>query len=186
MNEVNYFQLIATIIPPGQPCFAHYIPHATLVTAKSLKVAARLELSQDSRRFIEEAAMLHDIGIVATDAPGIGCTGTLPYLAHGIEGRKILEQAGLPRHALVAERHLGVGITKKEIAENNFPLPQRDMMPTCVEERIICWADLFYSKSGEKLWNEYTPTEVRKRIARYGQRSVESFEAWSREFGVEG
>ncbi len=184
MNDVNYFQLISTIMPQDQLCFAHYIPHVTLVTAKALQVAERLGLSQDSRNFIEEAAMLHDVGIIYTDAPGIGCTGSLPYMAHGIEGRKILEKAGLPRHALVAERHLGAGITKEEISENNFPLPRRDMMPTCVEERIICWADLFYSKSKEKLWYECSPAKVREQVARYGRRSLDTFETWSREFGM--
>ncbi len=182
MDHVNYFELIARLMPPEQSCFAHYVPHVTLVTQKALRTADRLGLSQESRCFIEEAAMLHDVGIITSDAPGIGCFGSLPYLQHGIEGRIILEQEGLPRHALVAERHLGVGITKEEIAEHGFPLPRREMMPTCIEERIICWADLFFSKTTEKLWHERSADEVRASVTRYGERSAATFEEWNREF----
>ncbi len=32
--------------------------------------------------------------------------------------------------APVCERHLGVGLTKKDIISSKFPLPHRDMIPT--------------------------------------------------------
>ena len=33
---------------------------------------------------VEFGGMLHDIGILYTDAPEIGCFGDLPYIAHGL------------------------------------------------------------------------------------------------------
>ena len=53
--------------------------------------------------FVEEAAMLHDIGMCRTDAPGIHCHGTEPYILHGIIGRRMLDSMGLFRHGRVCE-----------------------------------------------------------------------------------
>ena len=35
------------------------------------------------RQFVEEAAMLHDIGIIFCDAPKIYCRGSHKYIEHG-------------------------------------------------------------------------------------------------------
>jgi len=53
--------------------------------------------------FIEEAALLHDIGIFNTNLPKIGCYGRHPYISHGYLGRELLENEGLAAHALVCE-----------------------------------------------------------------------------------
>ena len=53
--------------------------------------------------FVEEAAMLHDIGVVFCDAPKIHCMGSHAYIEHGYLGAEILRQEGLPKHAAVAE-----------------------------------------------------------------------------------
>ena len=39
---------------------------------------------------VENAAMLHDIGIVRCDAAGIDCFGKEPYLCHGRIGAGML------------------------------------------------------------------------------------------------
>ena len=57
--------------------------HSRQVAQRALSIARKKpELNMDCE-FLEEAAMLHDIGIFLTDAPGIGCHGTAPYLLHG-------------------------------------------------------------------------------------------------------
>ena len=66
--------------------------------------------------FAVEAAMLHDIGVIHTNAPGIHCHGTEPYICHGVIGRRMLDEIGLFRHALVCERHTGAGLSLDEIA----------------------------------------------------------------------
>lgn len=131
---VDYFALIHKYIAPTSQAYRIYLPHAVQVTHKALALARKIDLGAEEMRFIEEAAMLHDIGIVAISAPEIGCTGDLPYICHGTEGRKMLEAEGLPRHALVCERHLGVGLSLAEIVANRMPLPHREMIPESPEE----------------------------------------------------
>jgi uncharacterized protein len=161
------------------------LAHSEAVAAKALTLAATaLErgLFLD-RAFIEEGALLHDIGICRVHAPAIGCYGPLPYIAHGIAGRALLEEAGLPRHALVCERHIGVGLTLGDIKGQGLPLPAREMVPVSIEERIICLADLFYSKTPGRLRHEKGVAEVEAGLARFGQWKVDIFRRWMADIG---
>ena len=126
--------------------------------------------------FIEEAAMLHDIGIVGCNAPGIFCTGSEPYICHGIIGAEMLRSEGYPEHARVCERHTGAGITSEEIASQHLPLPQRDYLPETIEEIIICYADKFFSKSHPE--KEKTYEEAQRSLAKFGEAGVERFKKW--------
>ncbi|KKP39788.1 MAG: hypothetical protein UR30_C0008G0057 [Candidatus Peregrinibacteria bacterium GW2011_GWC2_33_13] len=92
--------------------------HGRLVKNKALEIAEHFTLDKIDLKFIEEAAILHDIGIFFVNAPEIGCYGDKPYIAHGYLGREVLEKEGLPKHALAAERHTGMGIHKEEIISN--------------------------------------------------------------------
>ncbi|MEL6823388.1 MAG: HDIG domain-containing metalloprotein, partial [Calditrichota bacterium] len=89
--------------------------HSELVRDKALWLAERVAELKPDRKFISEAAMLHDIGIIKTDASKIGCNGKHPYIAHGYLGREMVESHGYPRHALVCERHTGLGISLDDI-----------------------------------------------------------------------
>ncbi len=180
---IDYFQIIHKYIPPDSSVYRVYLPHVTLVTAKALRIAQHLGLSREQQRFIEEAAMLHDIGIVKVTPFSPPTEEQRPYICHAPLGRGLLEAEGLPRHALVAERHIGVGITKTEIEEQRLPLPARDMLPETQEERIIGWADLFYSKKPHRLWEEASYKHIERGLAKFGARQPEAFRQWSREFG---
>ena len=131
---------------------------------------------------MEEAALLHDIGIIRCYAPDIRCEGELPYICHGVEGRRMLEAEGLPRHALVCERHTGAGLTVDDIISQRLPLPLRDMTPQTLEERLICYADKFYSKSGD-IRREKTLDKVIKSMERHGPDTLARFMALHKEFG---
>lgn len=167
---MDYLPLIQKYFSPIKQAEAYriYLIHVTLVTNKALKIAERFSFSPSEHRFLEEASMLHDIGICRVDAADIGCFGTLPYIQHVIEGGKILREEGYPEHALVAETHTGVGILAEEIREKNLPLPEKDLLPTTQIAEIISWADLFFSKNPERLWQEKTWAEVQQEIGRYG------------------
>ena len=182
MDRVEYFRIIHKYIPPDSPTYPLYVVHCQLVANKALSIARRLQLSEESQTFIEEAAMLHDIGIVRTDTPSLHCTGTLPYVCHVLEGRKILEAEGLPRHAAVAESHIGVGITQADIHEQGLPFPLRDIFPATLEEKIISFADFFYSKSPDKLWQEKSLDKIRKNVAKRGKEKSKILEQWITEF----
>lgn len=159
-----------------------YLIHVTLVTAKALKIAKGMGLTPEQVVFIEEASMLHDIGIVKVFAQDLGCSGTLEYICHGTQGREILEAEGLSEHALVAERHTGVGLSKQKIIEQNLPIPQRDMLALSIEEKIISWADLFYSKRPGNLFKERTIEKAFESIAKYGVEDQKTFREWEAMF----
>lgn len=124
------------------------LTHSENVARKAFRVIAEAGIAADNR-FIFEAAMLHDIGIIKTDAPDIFCHGDLPYIRHGIAGGEMLRQRGLPMHALVCERHTGAGLSADDIIAQNLPLPRHDFLPVSIEEKVICYADKFFSKSGD-------------------------------------
>lgn len=182
MERLDYFRIIHKYIPPDSPTYPIYLIHCQLVANKALTIAKRLRLSTKKQSFIEEAAMLHDIGIIRTNTPDIFCYGDLPYICHLSEGRAILEAEGLSRHALVAETHVGVGLTKEQIQAQGLPLPQRDMKPTTIEEEIISFADLFYSKNREKLWREKSLKKVRENIAKRGEDQLAILDDWIKRF----
>ena len=148
--------------------------HSRAVADKALEIVARHpELNADGR-FVEEAAMLHDIGVYLTHAPSIYCTGEEPYIRHGIIGAELLRNEGYPKHALVCERHTGTGLTVDDIISQNLPLPHRDMCPISLEEKLVCFADKFYSKSTPD--QEKPFDKVRKSVAKYGDASLHRFD----------
>jgi len=126
--------------------------------------------------------MLNNLGIFKTNSPRIFCNGEYPYLCHGYLGSELLIHEGYPKHALVCERHIGVGITSQEVISGNLPLPLRDYVPITVEEQIICFADTFFSKS-DGLIKEKSIDEVRKSVKRFGENHLTRFDEWCRMFG---
>ncbi len=157
------------------------INHSQMVTELAVDIARRHPELQADIAFIKEAAMLHDIGIIFTNAPDIGCYGEYPYICHGYLGRDIVEQAGMPIHARVCERHTGTGLTREDIVDQNLPIPVRDMRPETIEEQIICFADKFYSKGDIML--QLPPHHIRKKLSKYGEEKVEQFDIWMEMFG---
>lgn len=175
-------KIIEKYYRPGSKAFKFLVEHGKSVARKALDVAERVSHLNPDRRFIEEASMLHDIGIFLTNAPQLGCYGDKPYICHGYLGREILEKEGFPRHALVCERHVGVGLTIKDIEEGNLPLPKREMLPISIEEKIVCFADKYFSKDSNPL--EEKPIEkIREIILRYGEEKLKRFDEWLRLFG---
>lgn len=159
---------------PGTPLYNSVWSHSRLVADKALQlVQAHPELEIDLD-FVYEAAMIHDIGVFLTNAPSIYCTGDQPYICHGVLGAELMRADGYPRHALVCERHTGTGLTVADIIAQNLPLPHRDMCPVSLEEKLVCFADKFYSKSNPD--REKPIDKVRKSVARYGEDSLRRFE----------
>ena len=167
---------------PESRAFYIIMQHSSMVTEKALEIARGLKHLHPDSSFIHEAAMLHDIGMFLTRAPQIGCYGNCPYICHGYLGREILEKEGLLGHALVCERHVGVGITVREIEEKSLPIPKRDMVPITIEEQIICFADKFFSKGPGSLTQERPLNSIRETIAKYGTEKLERFDEWVKLF----
>ena len=152
------------------------VTHSRAVADKALDIAHRHpELNLDEA-FIEEAALLHDIGIFLTDADGIHCHGTHPYICHGYLGADLLRAEGYPHHALVCERHTGAGLSLDEIERQQLPIPHRDMRPVSLEEQVVCFADKFFSKT--KLDKEKSVEKALKSLLKHGDEGVGRFEHW--------
>ena len=124
--------------------------------------------------------MLHDIGIFRCYAAGIQCFGTEPYICHGRIGAELLRSEGFPRHARVCERHTGAGITKAQIIAQNLPLPQQDFLPETMEEKVICYADKFFSKT--HLDREKTIEQAERSLSKFGDEGVLRFREWEKCF----
>jgi len=156
------------------------LTHSRSVAGKALWIADRHpELNLD-RRFLKEAALLHDIGVFLTDAPGIHCHGTYPYICHGYLGAELMRKEGFPNHALVCERHTGAGMSLQSILEQELPVPHRDMVPVSLEEQVICFADKFFSKT--HLDREKPVEKAYKSISRFGEEGVIRFNDWCGRF----
>lgn len=174
--------VLARFYPPDSPTLALLRRHGRQVAEKALAVADRVAHLQPDRRFLFEAAMLHDVGIFQTYAPGLGCRGEAPYVCHGVLGRLRLEEIGLTRHALVCERHVGTGLSAGEIRARRLPLPERDMLPVTLEEEIICYADKFFSKNGRTRGAGRSVAEVAALLATYGPEQAARFRRWAARF----
>lgn len=150
------------------------VTHSRQVADRALRIVdAHPEWTQQGlvdRRFVEEAAMLHDIGIIFCDAPKIYCRGAHKYIEHGYLGAELLRAEGLPKHALVAERHTGTGITLEQVEREELPIPERNYCPQSLEEKIICYADKFYSKS--HLGEEVALDKIKYNIWKYGHEAI--------------
>ncbi|GAB4421800.1 MAG: HD domain-containing protein [Thermodesulfovibrionales bacterium] len=176
--------IIRKYYDPDSKAYYFLIHHSRLVAKKAVEIAKRVGYLNPDLAFIEEAAMLHDIGIFFTNAPKIGCYGYKDYICHGYLGRELLEKEGLPRHALVCERHVGLGVTIDDIKRYKLPLPVRDMVPITTEEKIVCLADKFFSKSEHDLLHEKHVERVREIIAGYGPDKLAIFDEWLEMFGI--
>lgn len=160
---------------------ATVIIHSECVAKKALECVKRHSLDVDES-FVTEAAMLHDIGVIRCQAPSIFCYGTKPYICHGIEGKEMLESLNLPKHALVCERHTGSGLSLDDIVRQDLPLPRRDMLPVTLEEKLICYADKFFSKSGN-LSKEKDLDKIMKQMHSFGEDSLNRFIMLHKMFG---
>jgi uncharacterized protein len=176
-----YLDIIHKYIKPDSQAYPFYIIHVTLVTKKAIEIATKLKLNEDSLKFIEEAAMLHDIGICGVEDEDFGTSGG-PYITHGTFGADILRKEQYPQHARVAERHTGTGLTREEIIRRDLPLPHQNFIPETIEEQIVCYADLFFSKTSNFLWIERTVDQVRTSVAKFGPDGSKILEEWIKKF----
>lgn len=172
---IDPLRIIDKYYSEGTELYRILTEHGHDVATLALEIAERHPELKIDTRFVYEAALLHDIGIYMTDAEGIACYGKEPYIRHGYLGAELLRREGLLRHALVAERHTGSGLTPEDIQARGIDLPEGEYMPQSIEEKLICYADKFYSKT--KLGQRKTLEKVRSSMQRHGAESLVRFEA---------
>ncbi len=178
---MDYRHIIDKYYPEDNALKQILLKHSRAVADKALHICeTHPELALD-RQFVEEAAMLHDIGIFRCDAPGIECHGSEPYICHGRIGAELLRSEGFPRHARVCERHTGAGLSVHDITTQHLPLPVQSFLPETLEEQLICYADKFFSKT--RLDQEKTAEQAEKSLSKFGQEGVQRFRKWHQMFG---
>ena len=177
---MNALAIIDKYYPENNELKHILLVHSRSVADKALLIAERHPELELDCTFLEEASLLHDIGIFLTDAPGIFCFGDKPYICHGSLGAELLRKEGYPLHALVCERHTGAGISLKQILEEKLPIPHRDLIPISMEEQVVCFADKFFSKT--RLNQEKSLEKALSSLTPYGEDGVERFKNWCKLF----
>ncbi len=196
---MDYLALIHRYYPEDNALRRMLLHHSRQVCARALKIVERHPELGANCHLVEAGAMLHDIGIFLTDAPGIHCHGTAHYILHGSLGAQLLrnEAKQLKEEQLqaiqlqeelhfyealarICERHTGTGLTRQTIIERGLPDPQQDLLPETIEEQIICYADKFYSKS--HLERERTIPQTLQSLEKFGDEGVEKFRHWTELF----
>lgn len=177
---MNYQALIDKYYPEDDDLRRLLIRHSRQVADRCLLICDRHPELHLDRQFLEEAAMLHDIGVRWCNAPSICCHGTQPYLLHGQIGGELLRKEGWERHARVAERHTGTGLSREEFVRQGLPVPAFDMVPEQLEEQVVCYADKFYSKSRPD--RVLTVLETAQSLEKFGHAGVEKFLGWAKMF----
>ena len=85
-------------------------------------------------------------------------------------------------YARICERHTGSGLTAHEIRLQQLPLPEQDFLPETTEEKLICLADKFFSKSGDL--KEKSLETVRHSMMKFGVEPLARFDALCEEFNL--
>ena len=173
---MDYQSIIDEYYPSENELRRILMVHSRQVADRCLLTASKHPELRLDKEFLEEAAMLHDIGIYRTNAPGIQCFGTEPYIRHGLIGGQILREKGWERHARVCERHTGTGLTAWDIEQQQLPLPHEDFMPEVLEEQVVCYADKFYSKT--RPGSERTVVEAMRALEKFGWDGIRRFQKW--------
>ena len=115
----------------NEDSFKKVLNHVQAVRKVALRIAN--EVPNVDKDFISIACLLHDIGRFDCWKKNV--------IKHGLRGAEMLRKEGLTEYALVAERHLGAGISKEDIREQGLSLPNKDFIPISKEEKIITHAD---------------------------------------------
>lgn len=178
---MNPLDIIYKYYPADDALRRLLLKHSRQVADKALAVCERHPELQLDRQLVYEGAMLHDVGIFLTDAPGIFCHGSEPYLLHGRLGAELMRKEGREDLARICERHTGTGLTAEDIRRQGLPLPLEDFRPETEAEKVICYADKFFSKSHPDA--EKTAAQVVKSLAKFGPKSTAIFQAWDERYG---
>lgn len=80
------FRYYCQILPVGSEAYRILVIHSRSVADKALAIARMHPEMNLDLTFVEEAAMLHDIGIFRCNAPDIDCHGDAEYICHGYLG----------------------------------------------------------------------------------------------------
>lgn len=132
-DRCDFRAIIDKYYPDDNRLRAIYMKHAGQVAGLALAINRERGLGLDPYE-VEAAAMLHDIGIYATDAKGIGCEGAEPYMMHGVIGGGFSVRRVLPRNGRVWQSVTQARVSPWKISWRRIC---RFRLPTTARRR--CW-----------------------------------------------
>ncbi len=130
--------------------------HSEKVAEKAIEIAKKITKAKVNFNLIEIGALLHDIGRTKTHD-----------FKHALMGGKILRQRGLPdKLARICETHILGGLDKLD--SKKVGLPEKDFLPSTIEEKIICLADKYIAGTREVTIQE----RFNKWFQKYGRSKI--------------
>ena len=124
--------------------------------------------------------MLHDIGIIRCDAPGINVlVQNLIYVMVDWGQRCFRKEVFRVMPVSVNGIQEQV-LPREQIINQHLPLPEQDFLPETMEEKVICYADKFFSKT--HLDKEKTVEQAERSLAKFGEEGVLRFREWEQIF----
>lgn len=118
--------------------------HCQVVEAIAMQLLDVSLIDDIDRTLVHVGCLLHDIGAYEVLEDGKFVRG----VRHGSIGEDILKSEGFPETIWrFASHHTGVGLTKKDVIDQNLPIPIADYTANTNEERLVMYADKFHSKS---------------------------------------
>lgn len=145
--------------------------HSRQVCELAMEVCNRHPELHADLEVIEAGAMLHDIGIIRCNAPSIHCHGTEPYIKHGVIGADMITEfyngntdayPVADKIRRICARHTGTGLPGLE--------------PETTEEKIVCYADKFFSKTRPERQKTYE--EAMHSLEKFGKDGLVIFSQW--------
>lgn len=176
----DYIEHLHRKYAPNQHVYDLVYSHCKIVAEIASWCSANAGTEVD-KKLLESAALLHDIGsYVFFDDKGEDLNRRL-YPQHAILGAKILADEGIDEAITkIVESHILLGLSKQEIIDFPWPLPERNYEPQTVEGELLCYADRFHSK--QPTFNDFGT--FLKRLMPGLPLQAEKFELWSKRFGI--
>jgi uncharacterized protein (TIGR00295 family) len=135
-------------------CEEKVIEHSKLVEAVAVAFAEAINEKHTevvNVRLVSTGALLHDLGRARTHD-----------LGHVVVGVEMAEEKDIdPRVVEIIRRHVGGGLTKTDAVD--LGLPEWDMIPQTLEEKIVCHADTLVGSTSRR-----TLKQTLKRIRKKG------------------
>jgi uncharacterized protein len=166
-------------LAPTKAAFDLVFTHCIIVSEIADALLANGNNSDIDAELVRAGCLLHDIGVYALYENGVLDRGR--YITHGTEGYKILKAEGFDEAICrIASHHTGVGLTREDIAAQNLPLPDEDLLAETKEERLVMYADKFHSKAPQfNTFESYTKT-----VSKFGAGKASQFASLANEFGI--
>jgi uncharacterized protein len=166
---------------PTERVFDLVFTHCKIVSDIATQMAEKSGANVDIE-LVKVGCLLHDIGVYPLfDKNGIEID-TSKYITHGVLGEEVLQSEDFAEELCrFASHHTGAGITKKQIEENDLPLPANDYLAETPEEELVMYADKFHSKIEPPVFNSYK--FYAKYVGRFGVEAERSFAKLAEKFG---